>query len=56
MNIEKEINATIDYWLDDILFIFNESESYHEIAQTFKNIFNERIDELEKEFDNEEEE
>ena len=56
MNLEREINATIDNWLDDILFYFNENDkSCHKVAQTFKNIFNERIDKLEKELDNEEE-
>ena len=56
MNIEREINATIDNWLDDILFYFNESDkSCHEVAQTFKNVFNKCIDKLEKELDSKEE-
>jgi hypothetical protein len=56
MDIKKEINATIDYWLDDILFYFNESgKSYYEVAQIFKNVFSQRINKLEKELNNEEE-
>lgn len=57
MNLEKEINATISYWMDDVLFYFNESgKSRHEVAQMFKNMFNQCIDEYEKELDNADEE
>jgi len=57
MNLEKEINATIDYWMDDILFLLNESnKSRYEVAQMFKNIFSQRIDEYVEELDNTDEE